>query len=35
LGGTVAGLAFIIELAFLNGRRKLEGYNVVSLLTYA
>jgi adenine phosphoribosyltransferase len=35
LGGTVAGLSFIIELAFLNGRRKLEGHNVVSLLRYA
>src|SRR5438270_421521 len=34
LGGTVAGLSFIIELAFLNGRRKLEGHNVVSLLSY-
>src|SRR5437660_8205422 len=34
LGGTVAGLSFIIELAFLGGRRKLEGHNVVSLLSY-
>src|SRR5205807_2172462 len=34
LGGTVAGLSFIIELAFLNGRRKLEGHNVVSLMEY-
>ena len=34
LGGTVAGLAFVIELDFLNGRSKLPGYNVHSLLHY-
>jgi adenine phosphoribosyltransferase len=34
LGGTVAGLAFVIELGFLNGRRQLEGYDVLSLLNY-
>ena len=34
LGGKVVGLAFIIELAFLGGRSKLEGYDAVSLLTY-
>jgi adenine phosphoribosyltransferase len=34
VGGTVAGLGFVIELSFLNGRRKLEGYDVFSLLQY-
>jgi adenine phosphoribosyltransferase len=34
LGGVVVGLAFIIELGFLGGRGKLEGYDAVSLLTY-
>ena len=34
LGATVAGLAFAVELTFLAGREKLEGYDVVSLVTY-
>lgn len=34
VGGTVAGLVFVIELAFLKGRTKLDGRNVVSLVTY-
>jgi adenine phosphoribosyltransferase len=34
LGGQVAGLAFIIELNFLNGRSQLGGYDVFSLLQY-
>lgn len=34
LGGEVAGLAFLIELTFLNGRRKLEGYDVFALIEY-
>jgi adenine phosphoribosyltransferase len=34
LGGKVVGLAFVVELEFLPGRRKLEGYNVKSLLKY-
>ena len=34
LGGSVAGLAFVIELGFLGGREKLEGYDVLSLVTY-
>jgi adenine phosphoribosyltransferase len=34
LGGELAGLAFLVELDFLNGRKKLEGYNVFSLLRY-
>ena len=35
LGGTVVGLAFVIELGFLGGREKLRGYDVCSLVTYA
>lgn len=34
LGATVAGLAFAVELRFLAGREKLEGYDIVSLVTY-
>ena len=34
LGGVVAGLAFLIELDFLNGRERLDGHQVVSLLHY-
>ena len=34
LGGEVVGLAFVIELAFLEGRSRLEGHEVVSLLSY-
>jgi adenine phosphoribosyltransferase len=34
LGGTVAGLAFVVELNFLHGREKLPGYKVSSLLQY-
>jgi adenine phosphoribosyltransferase len=34
LGGVVVGLGFVIELGFLDGRRKLEGHDVVSLLRY-
>jgi len=34
LGGTVVGLAFVIELEFLNGRERLEGYDVFSLIQY-
>ncbi len=33
-GGDVAGLAFVIELDFLNGRSKLEGQAIHSLLHY-
>ena len=35
LGGTVAGIACLIELEFLGGRKKLAGYDLVSLLRYA
>ncbi|HEX7360553.1 MAG TPA: adenine phosphoribosyltransferase [Bryobacteraceae bacterium] len=34
LEGNVAGLGFVIELTFLNGRQKLPGYDVFSLLQY-
>lgn len=34
LGATVAGLGFAVELTFLAGREKLEGYDVMSLVTY-
>jgi adenine phosphoribosyltransferase len=34
LGGEVVGLAFVIELAFLNGRERLAGYDVHSLVSY-
>ena len=33
-GGQVAGMGFVVELTFLNGRRKLEGFDVFSLLQY-
>jgi adenine phosphoribosyltransferase len=35
VGGAVVGLAFVIELEFLNGREKLEGYDVCSLIKYS
>lgn len=34
LGGNIAGAAFLIELADLNGRAKLPGVDIVSLVTY-
>src|ERR1700687_515170 len=34
LGGEVAGAAFAVELSFLNGRGKLPGVDVFSLLKY-
>ncbi len=33
-GGKVVGLGFVIELTFLDGRKKLEGYEVLSLIRY-
>jgi adenine phosphoribosyltransferase len=33
-GGVVAGCAFVIELAFLPGRERLDGYDVHSLVVY-
>jgi adenine phosphoribosyltransferase len=34
LGGLVVGVLFIISLEFLNGREKLSGYDVHSLIQY-
>lgn len=34
LGGVVAGLAFAIELGFLNGREKLAGYDTKALVAF-
>ncbi|MBB6451886.1 adenine phosphoribosyltransferase [Salirhabdus euzebyi] len=34
LGGVVAGCAFLIELTYLNGRDKLNGYDVLTLMQY-
>ena len=34
LGGEIVGLAFVIELEFLEGRKHLEKYDVHSLITY-
>lgn len=34
VGGTVAGLLFVVELDFLNGRGKFEGHKVHSLIHY-
>src|SRR5438552_2866915 len=33
-GGLVVGVAFLIELAFLHGRSKLQSYPVTSLIIY-
>lgn len=35
LGGEVVGACFAVELTFLEGRSKLDGVDVFSLLTYA
>ncbi|MFO7154668.1 MAG: adenine phosphoribosyltransferase [Caldicoprobacter oshimai] len=34
IGGIVTGVAFVIELSYLNGRKTLEGYDVYSVITY-
>jgi adenine phosphoribosyltransferase len=34
LGGVVVGLGFVLELAFLAGRARLAGRDVVSLVSY-
>jgi adenine phosphoribosyltransferase len=34
LGGHVVGVNFVIELSFLEGRKRLGGYDMYSLLTY-
>ena len=34
VGGKVAGLLFVVELDFLGGRQKFDGYDVRSLIHY-
>ena len=34
IGAKVVGLAFMVELTFLNGRKKINGYDIHSLLKY-
>lgn len=34
LGGEVASIQFLIELEFLNGKEKLKGYDVESIIKY-
>ncbi|MCE5284917.1 MAG: adenine phosphoribosyltransferase [Pelosinus sp.] len=34
LGGEIVGLAFLIELEFLEGRKLLSDYNIFSLIKY-
>lgn len=35
LGATVVGLAFVVELSFLSGRKPLAGRKIVALVDYA
>jgi adenine phosphoribosyltransferase len=34
IGGKVVGIACLIELEFLHGREKLDGYDLYTLLRY-
>ncbi len=34
MGGDIVGVGFLIELAFLKGREKIRGYDIVSLIKY-
>jgi len=34
LGGDVVGVVFVLELTFLEGRKRLEGYDVHALISY-
>ena len=34
MGANIVGLAFAVELDFLNGRAKLPGYDILSLMHY-
>jgi len=34
IGGTVVGIAFLIELAGLQGREKMPGYKMTSIISY-
>jgi len=33
-GGEVSRILFLIELAFLNGREQIDGYDISSIITY-
>ncbi len=35
LGGEVVGVTFVVELDFLEGRSKLEGYDILSLINFS
>lgn len=34
MGGNIISIAFVIELAFLKGRDKLQGYDLFTILTF-
>lgn len=34
LGGVVAGIAFLIELSYLEGRNKLDNYDILTLMEF-
>lgn len=34
IGGDIAQISFLIELTFLNGRKKLKNYDTISLIKY-
>lgn len=34
MGGEIVGMTFLIELDFLGGRKRLDGYNIFSLIHY-
>jgi adenine phosphoribosyltransferase len=34
LGGEIVGLAFLVELGFLNGRERLDGFRINSVIGY-
>lgn len=34
LGGVVVGVAFLIELSYLEGRKKFADYDILTLMTY-
>ncbi|MBS4222545.1 adenine phosphoribosyltransferase [Lederbergia citrea] len=34
LGGIVAGIAFLIELTYLDGMKKLDGYDILTLMRF-
>jgi adenine phosphoribosyltransferase len=33
VGGDIAGLAFVVELGFLDGRARLPDHDILSLIT--